>query len=527
MYRVMIVDDEEPIREGLKTLIDWSSCGFEIVGEAADGRQALASVPLLQPDVIITDIQMPEINGLDLIHQLQHEGFAGFFILISGFAEFSYAQTAIRYGVKSYLLKPLDERALVGELYSIRKELENTASGQLGGQISSLSLEKLTERFITGLLPLGEVRSLLDQKWVSQGAQGLQIILIRYSIPYENTEKYHSLKEEMMRFLHANRLHYLFSGNKMFALLSVNQAHTNTLIFHRLKQQLEEALDLYVEISIGRRVFSPEELPSSYQSADGLFDKLFLYGYRGLVSADTIPDPSSDTPCLPAASTAALTEPLILAIEYNNLPDINSALEQFQNCFIQKNLSEMEVKTEYINLFLQITDHFLSVYPDIRPEFYDKQGFIEQAYLKNSIMELNAELKARFASLSTGLEQFHPDNIMEKMIYYIDCNFSKNISITTISQYLHYNRTYLGRKFKKYTGDFFNDYLDKVRVSKAKELLQKGYKVYQVAEMVGYSNVDYFNAKFRKYENIPPSQYKKQQPPCPAGKPSVQKNREA
>lgn len=520
MYRVMIIDDEEPIREGLKTLIDWSSCGFEIVGEAADGRQALAHVPLLHPDVIITDIQMPEINGLELVRQLQHEGFAGFFILVSGFAEFSYAQAAIRYGVKSYLLKPLDERALVGELYSIRKELEKTAAKQLGGQISSLSMEKLTERFITGLLPLEEVRSLLDPKWVSPGAQGMQVILIRYSIPYENTEKYHALKEEMMPFLNANRLHYLFSGNKMFALLSVNQAHTNTLIFHRLKQQLEETLDLYVEISIGCRVFSPEELPSSYQSADGLFDKLFLYGYKGLVSAETIPGPSAAA--LPAAQSS---EPLILAIEYNNLPDINSALEQFQNYFIEKNLSEMEVKTEYINLFLHITDHFLSAYPDIRPEFYDKQGFIEQAYLKNSIMELNAELKARFASLSTSLEQFHPDNIMEKMIYYIDCNYSKNISITTISQYLHYNRTYLGRKFKKYTGDFFNDYLDKVRVSKAKELLQKGYKVYQVAEMVGYSNVDYFNAKFRKYENIPPSQYKKQQPPRLAG--CVQENREA
>ena len=334
---------------------------------------------------------------------------------------------------------------------------------------------------------------------------GMQVILIRYSISFENMDTYQLLKKELMTFLSENNLIYLFSGNKLSALLSINQRHTNTLIFNRLKQHLEETLGLYVEISIGKKVFSKEELPLSYQSADSLFDKLFLYGYKGLVTADAIPETTDIR-----EEDRNLSEDLILAIEYNNLEDINDALEQFQNSFIQKNLPEMEVKTEYIRLFLEIIDHFLSAYPDIKPQFYDKQDFIEKAYLKNSIIELNAEMKARLASLSTDLEQFHPDNIMEKMVYYIDCNYNKNINITTISQHLHYNRTYLGRKFKKYTGDFFNDYLDKVRIAKAKELLQKGYKVYQVAEMVGYNNVDYFNAKFRKYENIPPSQYKKQ-----------------
>lgn len=506
MYRVMIVDDEEPIRQGLKALIDWKSCGFEIVGEASDGRQALANIPLLCPDVIITDIQMPEINGLELIRQTKQDGFLGFFIVISGFAEFSYAQTAIRYGVKSYLLKPLDERTLVGELYFIRKELEKAASKDLGGQISSLSLEKITERFITGLLPYSEAKGIMKLDLAHAEAFGLQVILVRYSIPYDNTETYPSLKNEMTDFLNRNKLHYLFSNNKMFVLASVNQSHTNTLIFHRLKSKLEQNLGLYVEISIGCKVFTFSELPASYQSAEGLFDYLFLYGYKGLVSADTLPSASDSV----TVSVSELSEQLILAIEYNDLLDINDCLEKLQSHFIQQNSSEMEIKTEYINLFLQVTDHFISVYPDVKPDLYDKQGFIEQAYLKNTIMELNADLKARLSSISNTLEQFHPDNIIDKMIYYIGCNYSNNINITTLSQSLHYNRTYLGRKFKKYTGDYFNDYLDKVRVSKAKELLQKGYKVYQVAEMVGYSNVDYFNAKFRKYENIPPSQYKKE-----------------
>lgn len=506
MYKVFIVDDEDQIRQGLKNIIDWNSLGFEIAGTASNAREAIENISRTNIDLIITDINMPEISGLDMIRHLRNNNFHGYFILVTGYADFEYAMTAIQFGVKSYLLKPMDERILVGELYSIRKELDkNSMLEQSQTVIANLSKEKLLEQFITGLALYQDLIMVPELHQLSVNGSCFQIILINYMASSKDSNKLSDLNSIIVNFVDNHSLVYLYSTNKTFTLLSIDRSKANTLLLNKLQKKILSELDISVQISIGNKVKSFENLPESFKFAEFLFSKQFILGYKGMVSAENL----SDIKKVETIDLEELKRKIILSMEYNSLTDINSNLENWMYYLIHQDVSEMEIKIKYIEFFISIVDHFTNQYPDVNSSVYKRQAFIEHAYLHDSILALNSEIKAHLSAISNELEILHPDNIVEKMIYYIDSNYSQNISLTSISNTLHYNRTYLGRKFKNHTGDFFIDYLDNVRVEKSKDLLMKGYKVYQIAEMVGYNNVDYFNNKFKKYTNVSPSQYKK------------------
>ncbi|HTH13880.1 MAG TPA: response regulator, partial [Spirochaetia bacterium] len=139
MYRVLIVDDERLIREGLRGLIDWGALGFEVAGVAADGVEALAFLAETPADLVIADIRMPRMDGLDLLADLRSRGNPARFLVLSGFAEFEYAQRASSQGIDGYLLKPVDESELARHLAEVRRRLDST-------QFSALTLVQGADR---------------------------------------------------------------------------------------------------------------------------------------------------------------------------------------------------------------------------------------------------------------------------------------------------------------------------------------------------------------------------------------------
>lgn len=127
LIRVLIADDESIVREGLKYIVDWAVLGFSICGEASNGEDALEKIKDLRPDLVLLDIRMPRLSGTELIEKARDNGYTGEFIILSGYSEFKYAQTAIRYGVSFYLTKPIDEEELEKALRSIREKIRQQA----------------------------------------------------------------------------------------------------------------------------------------------------------------------------------------------------------------------------------------------------------------------------------------------------------------------------------------------------------------------------------------------------------------
>ena len=128
MKTVLIADDEQNIREGLKCIIDWKALGFEIRGEAANGEEALQFILKENPSLVLLDIRMPRLYGTDIVRIAREKGYRGRFIILSGYSDFAYAQTAIRYGVDFYLTKPIDEDELLSSLQKIIDILERERS---------------------------------------------------------------------------------------------------------------------------------------------------------------------------------------------------------------------------------------------------------------------------------------------------------------------------------------------------------------------------------------------------------------
>ena len=127
MYKVVIIDDEPRIRRGIAHCMPWEKMGFALSGEAANGVEALELIRSVRPDLVITDIRMPDMDGLNLISMVHKEGIPSLFIVISGYAEFEYAQRALRYGVTDYILKPVDEEQLSQSVQNCLRQLGNRA----------------------------------------------------------------------------------------------------------------------------------------------------------------------------------------------------------------------------------------------------------------------------------------------------------------------------------------------------------------------------------------------------------------
>ena len=124
METVLIVDDEENIREGIKLIIDWAELGFEIVGDASNGEEALSAAEKLNPSLMIIDMQMPKVHGIDVIKQLRSRGYQGYFIILSGYSDFEYAREAIINHVTNYITKPVDEDELLETVKKIKADIE-------------------------------------------------------------------------------------------------------------------------------------------------------------------------------------------------------------------------------------------------------------------------------------------------------------------------------------------------------------------------------------------------------------------
>ena len=124
MKTVFIADDENNIREGLKYIVDWEEAGFEICGEAANGEETLNGILSKNPSLVLIDLKMPKMNGIDVIMHARERGYRGKFIILSGYSDFEYAQSAMKYGVDFYLTKPIDEDELFDSLYKIRETIE-------------------------------------------------------------------------------------------------------------------------------------------------------------------------------------------------------------------------------------------------------------------------------------------------------------------------------------------------------------------------------------------------------------------
>lgn len=515
MYQVLIVDDEALIRDGLKCIMNWEEYGFCVGGEAANGEDALRFILSRQPELVLLDIRMPKMLGLEVVKAAREQDYKGKFIILSGYSDFRYAQEAIRYGVDFYLTKPIDEDALSEAVEKIKISLDNETRSQDNFEhLRKKARNVILHELVTGISP-EEGISAADAADLELDADVYQVVI------YENfSRKLGSLSYSFADLLKVtNRdehtFHHFEEEQKDVILLKGSYAlnrfqdfleHYNSSIPPQKGSPMDTLFLAY-----GRPVNNLDEVHLSYEDARRLISRRFfcVQGQHTL-GYEELPDISQATKQLQPEKLSEYTDYIVGYLQTFNRKNVAETLYALENYLYNVQSDISEVKLFLTDLYLRIKEKINLVYNTLTIPFPTNStviDFIEKKYYMYEIIQFLSE---QFEMVMNATGNPSRSNVLDDILYYIDHNYQNNIKLETIAPLFGYNSAYLGKIFNKTVGESFNSYVDHMRIEHSKELLlQNNYKVYEIAERVGYRNVDYFHKKFRKYVGESPAEFRK------------------
>jgi two-component system, response regulator YesN len=504
MLKVLIVDDEPTTRQGLETIIPWEDFGFKVVGTAENGTEAIEKYQSLTPNLMIVDMKMPGMSGIELIETIREVDSSIQFIVLSGHSEFEYARKAIKFNVKGYLLKPVDEDELIPYLNEIM--LGFKAEFEIS-KVKAKMDEENKERIILAALT-GECMEELKELYHHLEWNTFRILLIEV---VNNGFPLSDIKKQLRDYYEKDNKGFVFtSSSHIGILLNADLGVNNNLI--QMYKEIHKSTRSKFVASISQSFKNIEDLTTHFKIASDIIQDQFFYEDGMILSSDSKPTISVEGVSQDEITQFQLSEivdQLIFAMEIGDRHVIERICMDAGKYMIYKNFSEQSIKEEYIQIVTSVLKKLMYEHKDIRVTVSNILSRVYGIENQSKMHDLLIYVNSLLAEMLEQIDSNDTDILVKKMMNLIEQNYHKNIKLETLSKILNYNKAYLGKLFKDYTGEYFNTYLDKVRIEKAKKLLIQGLKVYQVAERIGFSNVDYFHSKFRKYEGVSPSSYKK------------------
>ncbi len=511
--KVMVIDDEPNIREGLKTLIDWETLHCTLIGEAQNGVEGIEKIRLLKPDLVIVDIKMPEVDGIQLIETITHMGMETQFIVLSGYQDFNYAKRAMECHVNHYILKPIDEDLLALKVKEIYSYLKNKLIKQkdLENQIK-LSKEQMIKYIVMGLetaepylhsaTGYEELNRWYDLKlpWISY-----TVLLLDTSEAGMNFKERNSMKQHLNR---SGTYSAFFETDGLIGILVKNQdldKHCESLQLLRnwvLKQYQKEAV-----ITIGIAVNELKEVGKSYTFARYLMDHRFLYGNQKILQEKTLlllqNNKHND-------SYEADTEvKLYQSVCTNQQNQVNNILEDMRGYMESSGWDTERVKAFYMHVYVSVMTSLIEhQHGLLEREFLNPKVF-ETLYQQSNLFKLHGFIKYQLLTICEYIEDMKPQKTLEMVLDYMKHHYQEDLKIEALGKVFHYSSNYLGKQLKKETGKTFNALLDEVRLKEAQKLLCKPeLKIYEIAQITGFHDPDYFTAKFKKYFGLSPKEYR-------------------
>lgn len=518
METLLIADDEKNIRDGLKCILDWETLGFTLCGEAANSEETLSLILKKNPSLVLLDIRMPKLSGIDIIRIAREQGYNGRFIILSGYSDFSYAQAAIRYGVEYYLTKPIDEDELLDAINTIR---ENIAQEHHQSDSITLYREKakdaILHELVTGVWKKDSATGLSSADF-----QSMELVCDIYQVVIY--EKFGSLSEDQ-DYQFADLLNITNNGNHSFESFQEDNKNVILLKGSFALRRFEEFLNHYEKMELqegsplasfflayGRPVRNLDEIYLSYEEASTLIKRRFfcIQGQHTL-GYHEMPNLTSHSLLVSDDRLNEYCNALTNYLQANNRKQIATIFFSLEEYLYNVDSSIESVRLFLTDLFLQLKENINKLYNSSRIAFPSNSAIIDYIDNCHYLYEIILYISEQVKSIMDSNDNSSRDSILDDILYYIDNNYQNNIKLETIAPLFGYNSAYLGKLFTKAIGENFNSYVDHRRIEHSKKLLgQRNIKVYEVSEQVGYKNVDYFHKKFKKYVGISPAEYRKQ-----------------
>lgn len=534
LYKILLADDEEEVRKSIIKKIPWEELGFCVVGDAENGEDALEKVNLLEPDLVLTDIKMPYMDGLTLAECIRKENSGIEIVMFSGFDEFEYAKQAIKLNVIEYILKPVNVEELTEILKKIKIKLDNKNAVKRDLEILRENYKKslpiIKEQFLTdivhGKLTAEEIKAGMHSYELPIANAKIWVVAsVLIEIPRimcrPDLRSLHNEKElipiSVQRILDEKlekQYSYVTFRTSMgiciiFGLNGSKNLSRLVDILSDICKECKKILEVSVTIGVGEFCDNVSKLRESYlESRDAV-------GYRSSVGSDIaicIQDVENIKKEYLQFDEQSESE-LISVLKFGTVKEISSLVEKLINK-IEESKVHLRQQQAYmisiINALMRFIQRYEVEVSSILGKDRDYFSIIAQLTTLESMQNW---LYQACVTISESINRERSNtarNMIQDAKDYILKNFENpDLSVEMVCDYLHISQTYFSTVFKKETGQNYVNYLTDIRLNKAIELLNETEdKTYIIASKVGYQDPNYFSYVFKKKFGVSPSKYR-------------------
>ena len=525
MRKVLLVDDEPFILQGLKAVVDWQAEGFEVVKSCANGLEAYEYLKENRVDVILADIKMPEMTGIELLRRIREEKVSdAFFIVLTGFADFTYIQTALRYNCMEYMLKPVEKTELLGVLRKIAKVSDERDEEEESRQ--SMEQAYLARNLMSLLFGKFDDTNVSYVKNHLQLSDEIRYVDIEMSDFAESAEE---LEEGEMRgrqrlvfaaardYLKEEKQHCIFDvshDEKSYDIgliycdyFAAKRSMTFDDFLGKMREHIMNETGYDTTVFVGKCVPRIDSVSKSYATACMLKS---LEAFRSRKSIYYYDDEASyDTNAVVIVKD--IIDELVAAISSDDVAQIRTTVDRFYT-ELNKSAADETIRLN-VNYFLFQLIHMAS---ELDAELNQEEilRFIaehssEEGILRGGNVHM-ASFCCDYARYLAQLRKNVSGGVLLEIEKEVRENYAANLTLRDLGKKYFVNSSYLGQIFQKKYGQSFKDYLTSYRIARAEALLTStDMRIAEIAEKVGYKDSDYFLKKFIEANGCTPSKFRK------------------
>lgn len=523
-YRVLLVDDEPLIIESLKVAIPWAEWGMEVAGEARNGQEALDVAQMITPDIIVSDIRMPGIDGITFMRRTMEGPEQGepIFIIISGYGEFDYAREALRQGAFDYVLKPIDHDELENIIKKAKEKLDEIHALRLKEEQMQHSVRRLSviakERLYSEMLD-GQAPSSMPHD-VEEGdilTQPYYLVLVQLDREHSMSGRWRPEEKRLWYFAMDNILKEYGSLNHCLTVFPYYSGEW-ILLFpemsledkRKLGSHLAHTLTTYSKlpfsIGISHSHIGSHHLKTSYEQAVHALYNRFISADENVFMIEEQDWNGRETTTYPLF----IEKQLVKSLQIRNESGIEEGLSLLTQELMQSGSNKDRTKQILFELAV-IAHRQLDLVQEVMNE--DLYNFFDELEQHDRLVDMIQSLRNRLfewmKSSGDSRSREHGEGVIAKAKRFIETNYQQDIGIDEVADYVQISFGHFCTLFKQETGGTFLDYLTRLRIEKACFILQHSeVKVFQVAPMVGYQDPRYFTQVFKKIMGKTPSEYR-------------------
>ena len=491
---LMFVDDEPLVRQGLQSLVDWRAYGFTVAAEAGDGQEALEKILALRPDIVLLDIKMPGLSGVECMRRAREAGFHGKFILLTGYADFEYARDAIRCGATDYLLKPVDEGEL---LRAVLKAEETLLLDNVVELYGSQSLSQLRASILEGLLR-GAVDRDAESVGLCRRGEPFRLLLLSCRPERAAADRAALCRALPVDCPMANMERCtvaLLSGREVIAA----RERVAAAVF---------AKDPEAGLFLSDTGTRPEDLRPRYRQTMELLENAWFFRSAAPAICDARAFAAYLGKTQPPPDRRETAQRLFRVLDAQNLDDLDREMEVLLSLLRGRGLNPRDTRAFLLGLYREANRHLRDFFSGVS---LGEEGIVRigaAACLEEAVEALRQALR-RVLQNSARLDAGTAD-VCRRVLHLMETRYAQALKLKDLARELGYDSAYLGKLLKAETGLSFNAYLERIRLEHAKAFLRQGMSVSEAAQRCGFASVEYFSNTFRKAVGCSPSRYRAQ-----------------